>query len=226
MSDQLDIHELRKTATERRRRLDDIAADALTAACDEIERLRAQLAPTNRQFPIAPETIAANAPMSRVPTVLIERARWAMHNENLEMLDETIEEIIEAAGSPREDAEADTNALRARHHRLMLNFPDQGFDWRTPVTALVNEIPAMADEIDRLRAELAKKPRAITTAAELDALPVGAVIRGLGPYGGLWQVTDDEELKRYAGAGDDGFHMGETLLRQGGPLELLWSPEW
>lgn len=89
-----------------------------------------------------------------------------------------------------------------------------------------NALGAAADEIDRLRAELVNKPRAITTAAELDVLPVGAVIRGLGPYGGLWQVTDDEELKRYASAGDDSFHMGETLLTQGGPLELLWSPEW
>lgn len=113
------------------------------------------LAPRQRLFGIVPESIAAGAPMLRVPMVLIERARWAMHNENLEMLDETIEDIIEAAGRPHEDAEPDTNALRARHHQLMLDFPDQGFDWRTPVTALVNEIPAMADEIDRLRSQVA-----------------------------------------------------------------------
>jgi hypothetical protein len=178
------------------------------------------LAPKQRLFDITPESIAADAPLVRVPMVLVERARWAMHNENLEMLDETIEDIIESAGRPHEDAEADTNALRARHHQLMLDFPDQGFDWRTPVTALVNEIPALVDEIDRLRT---LRPSTIDTEAALDSLPEGAVIRGLGHHG-VWQVTDGEDLKRYASAAGISYHTGKMLLELCGPFELLWTP--
>ena len=64
----------------------------------------------------------------------------------------------------------------------------------------------------------------ISTTAELDLLPAGAVLRGLGNYGGVWQVTDEEDLARYASAADNSYDTSSILLDHCGPFELLWAP--
>lgn len=60
----------------------------------------------------------------------------------------------------------------------------------------------------------------------LDALPVGAVIRGI-PHGGVWEVVDettDGTEVRYAGAGLKDYHTARVLLELYGPFELIWTP--
>jgi hypothetical protein len=60
----------------------------------------------------------------------------------------------------------------------------------------------------------------------LDALPVGAVIRGI-PHGGVWEVVDeatDGTEVRYVGAGLKDYHTARVLLELYGPFELIWTP--
>ena len=60
----------------------------------------------------------------------------------------------------------------------------------------------------------------------LDALPVGAVIRGI-PHGGVWEVVDettDGGEVRFAGAGLKDYRTSRVLLSLYGPFELIWTP--
>jgi len=66
----------------------------------------------------------------------------------------------------------------------------------------------------------------VATVNELNALPVGAVIRG--DKGGVWVVDDPEtdgtEL-RYAGAGIKSYYTGEMLATHWGPFTVLYRPD-
>lgn len=80
-------------------------------------------------------------------------------------------------------------------------------------------VPELTDEIERLRAQL---PRRIETVEQLDALPVGAIIK-VGPWlGGIYEKDRDNSW------GYDGGEDGALLISDVGGREaitVLYTPE-
>lgn len=51
-----------------------------------------------------------------------------------------------------------------REHARLTNFPDQGYDWRTPVMAMLNRVPELLDALESLTAATAAGgPPALST---------------------------------------------------------------
>jgi len=111
-------------------------------------------------------------------------------------------------------AGVDTSELRRTSAERRKQFDDVAAD----------ALRAAADEIDRLRT-VAHVPRRVDTIGQLDELSEGTVLRGLSKWGGVWQVTDDEETKRYSSGADSSYHASNIFLVHYGPFEVLWTPD-
>lgn len=75
--------------------------------------------------------------------------------------------------------------------------------------------------------EQVQVPTPIDSLVDLDALPMGSVIRS--DLGGVWLVDDPEtdgtEL-RYIGAGVQDYYQGRSLLELYGSLFVIWDPRY
>jgi hypothetical protein len=82
-----------------------------------------------------------------------------------------------------------------REHTRMVNFPEQGYDWRTPITAMLNRVPELLDALEAADALLATGfGDAAEARAALERVQDEATVLSGAPSGANFPCSEAGEL--------------------------------